>query len=139
MGVEFRVEHGVEKRDLVVLAASNVPASTVGPTDIPLRVAMGPLPKDKRRDGGKLARALAQGAMPASSNKALQFAKAWTSDNGRIAMSTEGPSVRLIAEEATYVRQAGQKVLVVKMKPALPGVATIPGDGTYAELWAVTW
>jgi hypothetical protein len=139
MGNAFRVEHGAEKRDLVVLAASNVNAATVGPTDIPLRVAMGSLPKDKHRDGGKLARALAHGAMPAASNKALQFAKAWTSDNGRIAMATDGPSVRLIAEEATYVRQSGQRALVIKMKPAVPGVVAPPGDGTYAELWAVTW
>jgi hypothetical protein len=139
MGNAFRVEHGAEKHDLVVLAASNVNAATVGPTDIPLRIAIGSLPKDKRRDGGKLARALAHGSMPASSNKALQFAKAWTSDNGRIAMATDGPSVRLIAEEATYVRQSGQRALVIKMKPAVPGVVAPPGDGTYAELWAVTW
>jgi hypothetical protein len=139
MGTAYRVERGVEKRDLVVLAASNAPASTIGPTDIPLRVAMGLLPKDKHRDGSKLARLLAQGSMPASSNKALAFAKAWTSENGRIAMATDGPSVRLIAEEATYIRQVGQRALVIKMKPALPGVASVPGDGTYAELWAVTW
>jgi hypothetical protein len=139
MGNAYRLDHGVEKHDFVVLAASNVNASTVGPTDIPLRVAIGPLPKDKRRDGGKLARALAHGSMPASSNKALAFAKAWSSDNGRIAMITSGPSVRLIAEEATFVRQVGQRALVIQMKPALPGVVTPPGDGTYAELWAVTW
>jgi hypothetical protein len=139
MGNAYRLDHGVEKHDFVVLAASNVNASTVGPTDIPLRVAIGPLPKDKRRDGGKLARALAHGSMPASSNKALAFAKAWSSDNGRIAMITSGPSVRLIAEEATFIRQAGQRALVIQMKPALPGVVTPPGDGTYAELWAVTW
>jgi len=54
-------------------------------------------------------------------------------------MATDGPSVRLIAEEATYVRQAGQKVLVIKMKASVPGVVTPPGDGAYAELWAVTW
>jgi len=139
MGDAYRVDHGVERHDFVVLAASNVNAATVGPTDIPLRIAVGPLPKDKRRDAHKLARALAHGSMPASTNKALAFAKAWSSDNGRIAMTTSGPSVRLIAEEATFVRQAGQKALVIQMKPALPGVATPPGDGTYAELWAVTW
>jgi hypothetical protein len=139
MGNAFRVDKGVEKHDFVVLAASNVNASTVGPTDIPLRVAMGSLPKDKLRDASKLARELAHGALPPSSNKALMFAKAWTSDNGRIAMITDGPSVRLIAEEATYVRQVGQRALVIKMKPAVPGVVAPPGDGTYAELWAVTW
>src|SRR5678815_429015 len=68
MGTAFRVEGGIEKRDLVVLAAANAPSNSVGPTDIPLRVAMGSLPKDKQRDGGKLARALAQGSMPSSSN-----------------------------------------------------------------------
>ncbi len=80
MGTAYRVEKGIEKAELVVLEAANVPASSVGPTDIPLRIAMGALPKDKRRDGGKLARALAHGEMPSQSNKALVFSKTWTSD-----------------------------------------------------------
>ena len=139
MGKTFRVEKGREKVELEVLAASNVSAASVGPTDLPLRIAMAPLPKDKRRDGTKLARALAHGDTVSRANKALPFVKEWTSDNGRIAMATDGPSVRLIAEEATYIRQAGQKVLVIKMKAAVPGVVPPPGDGAYAELWAVTW
>jgi hypothetical protein len=140
VGTAYRVDKGIERNDLVVLLAENVPASGVGPSDIPLRIAMSPLPKDKRRDGNKLARALANGYLPSTTNnKALSFAKTWTSDNGRIAMVTTGPSVRLIAEEATYVRQSGQRALVIKMKPAIPGVLSPPGDGTYAELWAVTW
>src|SRR5258708_31356594 len=139
MGRSYRVEKGVEKADLAVLSAANVPSGTVGPTDLPLRVALGVLPKDKRRDGNKLAHALSRGDTVSNANKALPFVKAWSSDNGRIAMALDGPSLRLIAEEATYVRQTGQKVLVIKMKAALPGVAVPPGDGTYAELWAVTW
>jgi len=139
MGTAYRVDRGVERPHLVVLEAASVPESSVGPTDIPLRVAIDSLPKDRRRDGSRLARALARGHMPSSKNKALSFAKTWKSENGRIAMATDGPSVRLIAEEATYVRQVGQKALVIKMKPALPGVTAPPGDGTYAELWAVTW
>jgi hypothetical protein len=139
MGKTYRVERGIEKVELEVLAASNVPSASVGPTDLPLRVAMAPLPKEKRRDGAKLAHALSRGDTVARTNKALPFVKGWTSDNGRIAMATDGPSVRLIAEEATYVRQAGQKVLVIKMKAAVPGVVATPGDGAYAELWAVTW
>jgi len=95
MGAAYRVEGGVEKRDLVVLAAANAPANTVGPTDIPLRVAMGLLPKDKHRDGSKLARLLAQGSMPSSSNKALAFAQAWSSENGRIAMATRSEERRV--------------------------------------------
>ena len=139
MGRGYRIEKGVEKSDLMLLSASNVPAGTVGPTDLPLRVATGTLPKEKRRDGEKLARALARGDQVSNANKALPYVKAWTSENGRIAMTTAGVSVRLIAEEATYVRLAGQKALVVKMKATVPGVATTPGDGTYAELWVVSW
>jgi hypothetical protein len=139
MGKTIRVEKGRDRVELEVLAASNVAQASVSPTDLPLRIAMAPLPKEKRRDGAKLARALAHGDSVARTNKALPFVKDWTSANGRIAMATDGPSVRLIAEEATYVRQAGQKVLVVKMKAAVPGVANTPGDGAYAELWAVTW
>jgi hypothetical protein len=139
MGTMYRVDKGVERVELEVLAASNVPAASVGPTDLPLRVAMAPLPKDKRRDGKKLAHALAHSETVARTNKALPFVKGWTSDNGRIAMATDGPSVRLIADEATYIRQSGQKVLVVKMKAAVPGVVPPPGDGAYAELWPVSW
>jgi len=139
MGRAYRVNRGAEKADFVILAANNVPASSVGPSDLPLRVAMGSLPKDKRRDARRLARAISHSEMPPRTNKALSFVQGWTSENGRIAMATGGPSVRLIAEEATCVCQAGQKALVIQMKPALPGVAVAPGDGIYAELWAVTW
>src|SRR5260370_474735 len=81
MGNAYRLDHGVEKHDFVVVAASNVNASTVGPTDVPLRDAIGAVPKDKRRDGGKLARPLAHGSMPASTHQALAFAKALSPDN----------------------------------------------------------
>jgi len=139
MGQGFRVEKGREIRELYMLSATNVPSASVGPTDLPLRIAMGTLPREARRDGEKLAKALAHSEQVANDNKALPLVKGWTSDNGRIAMPTTGPSVRLIAEDATYVRQSGQKVIVVRLKAAPPGAQPSPGDGTYAELWPVTW
>ena len=139
LGRGYRVEHGREVSDLFVLSAAGVPPASVGPTDLPLRIALGNLPREARRDGEKLAKALVHSEQVANTNKALPLVKGWVSDNGRIAMPTDGPSVRLISEDATYVRQAGQKVIVVRLKAPAPGVPPSPGDGTYAELWPVTW
>jgi hypothetical protein len=139
IGNGTRVEKGAEKGDLFLLTTSGVQSGTVAPGDLPLRVAIGTMPKEFQRDGHKLVKALAHSETVSRNNKAFPFVKSWTSDNGRTAMSTTGPSIRLIAEEATYVRQAGQKVYVVKMRPMQPGVAATPGDGTYVELWPVTW
>ena len=88
------------------------------------------------RDGEKLAKALAHSETVARTNKAVPYIKSWSSDHGRTAMSTTGPSVRLIAEEATYLRQAGQKVLVVKLRPLAPGVAPSPGRGRVCRIVA---
>ena len=44
---------------------------------------------------------------------------------------------RLMAKEATYLRQSGQKVLVVKLRPLAPGVAPTPAKA-YA-VWPVSW
>jgi hypothetical protein len=122
-----------------VLSADNVPAASVGPTDLPLRVALGNLPRELRRDGDKLARALVRSEQVSTNNKAVPFVKAWSSANGRIALPTSGPSVRLLDDEATYVRQEGQKVIIVRLRAATPGKAAPPGDGTYAVLWPVSW
>jgi hypothetical protein len=139
-GYAYRVERGAEKPELEVLAVTNVPANPDSPTDLPFRIAVAALPKDKRRDGQKLARALAHGDTVSRANKALPFVQTWTSENGKIAMSTAGTSVRLIAEEATFARQgSGQRLLLIRQRLAAPGAAAAAGDGTYVALWPVKW
>jgi hypothetical protein len=140
VGHAYRVERGAERGELEVLSVTNVPTNPASPTDLPFKIAMGTVPKDKRRDGQKLARALAHGDTVSGANKALPFVKAWSSDNGRVAMSTAGVSVRLLAEEATFLRQGpGQRLFLIRQRLAAPGAAAAAGDGTYAELWPVKW
>jgi len=142
MGHGYRVEKaGPEKADLVVLSAVGMPTGTGGGADLPFRMGLDPLPKDLHKDGRKLADALARSASVPKSNKALPFVRAYTSDNSRIAFATSGMSVRLLSEDAVFVRQGKvrQELLVIRLKASASGMPLGEGDGDYAHLWPVTW
>ena len=131
---------GGEKRsDQVVFSAIGVPTQITGPGDVPIRMGLDPFPADQRRDAAKLIRALAHGDSVARTNKAVPFVQAYVSENGKLAMKTTGPSLRLIAEDAVYVRQKGGRLLVVGLKATPSGVPVGTGDGTYAEVWPAAW
>ena len=136
-GRAYTVEKGAEKSDLMILLAKNVPTSQIGPGDLPIRIAMGSLPEDASHEGAKLVASLSRSNNVSKTSKAVAYVRSFSSQNERGAVTTAGSSVRLISEDAVYVRQgAGQKLLVVR---ASSGPSASPGDGTYAELWATTW
>jgi hypothetical protein len=140
VGRAYRIaKSGPENVDQVLFSAVGVPAEAASPADLPIRMGLDTLPNDKRRDVAKLIRALAHGDSVARTNKAVPFVQAFVTGNGRLAMTTTGPSLRLIAEDATYVRQKGSRVLVVRLKATPSGVPVGTGDGSYAEGWAATW
>ena len=125
---------------MVVLSAIGVPTSTPGSLDLPFRIGLDALPKDRHRDGEKLAAALTRGENVRASNKALPFVKSYASDNAKLAMATSGISVRLLSEDAEFVRQSKvrQRLLVIRLRASRSGMP-LGADGTYAELWPVTW
>jgi hypothetical protein len=142
MGRAYRIDRGgSEKADFAVVHAIGVPTSTLGTADLPFKVGIDLLPKDKRRDAGRLVNALAHSERVPVSNKAFPFVKAYVSDNARLAMATAGLSVRLLAEDAVFVRQARvrQKLVVIRLKADASGAPLAGADGTYAELWPVAW
>lgn len=124
----------------LVLGARRVPTSEVGPGDLPLKVALGPMPDEQRAATDKLVSALARGDTVPKSNVALAYAKSWKPASARIATKTTGSSLRLVSDAAVYVRQtSSQKVLVVQIAAATPGKIVAAGDASYAELWPVSW
>jgi hypothetical protein len=133
------VAEGDETSEPQMLSVSNVPASSVAPTDVPVRIAMDPLPLDRSKEGRKVVRALSHGDSLSPKSKSIAYLKAWVSGNARIAMDTTGPSLRLIAEEATFVRQGNGSVLVIRQRNVPPGSPPPGGDGLYVELWPVKW
>jgi hypothetical protein len=141
-GRAYRIDHGgSERADFVVVHAIGVPTSTAGTADLPFKIGIDLLPKDKRRDAGRLVTALAHSERVPPSNKAFPFIKTYVSDNARLAMATAGLSVRLLAEDAVFVRQGRvrQKLVVIRLRADASGALLSGADGTYAELWPVTW
>jgi hypothetical protein len=142
MGRAYRIDHGgAEKADFVVVHAIGIPSSTIGTADLPFKIGLDSLPKDKRKDAGRLLKALSRSERVPSSNKTFPLVKDYVTGNARLAMATAGLSVRLLAEDAVFVRQSKvrQKLVVIQIKANASG-APLPGaDGVYAELWPVVW
>jgi hypothetical protein len=137
VGNAYQIEKGADRTELILMSARQVPTNTIGPGDLPLRVGTGPMPDDKRAAGMKLSAALSRGDTVPRGNPALGFAKTWVSGRECSVVNTTGQSLRLVAEHATFVREgAGQKVIIVQPHE---GAQTTPGDGTYAEVWPITW
>jgi len=136
VGQAFVRDQGVEKKQILLLWAKQMPTSQVGPGDLPVRVGTGTLTEDLVEHGFKMIAALNRGDQPSKHNQARREVEAFVPTTNRGAVNTAGASVRLIAEETVYFRQAGRKVLMV-----MPNQATsaAPGDGTYAEFWRATW
>jgi hypothetical protein len=136
-GNAYTVEKKKETTDLLILAAKRVGTSQIGPNDLPIRVALGTIPDEKRGHGQKLASALSRADVVGKTNQALPYVKSFAGASDRGVVATSGASVRLISDEVVYVRQvAGQKIIVLRPKSAAPAA---PGDGTYAELWLAAW
>jgi hypothetical protein len=136
-GNAYQIAKGADRTELILLSARQVPTNQTSPGDLPLRVGTGPMPDDKQTAGAKLSSALSRGDTVPRNNPALAFAKTWVSGREYSVVPTTGPSVRLVAEQETYVRQgAAQKVIVVQPHA---GTQTSAGDGMYAEVWPISW
>jgi hypothetical protein len=135
-GNAYTLEKGSEKRAPVILLAKRAPTSQVGPSDLPIRVAVGSLPESTWRDAAKLITALSSSSNVSWHNPSVKYVREFSSTTDRGAVATAGASARLISDDAVYLRQgAGRKVLMVR----IPTGTAASGDGTYAELWATTW
>jgi hypothetical protein len=134
IGNAYKMEKNAEKSELVVVSASQVPTSTVGPNELALKVGIGPMPDDKREHGTKLVNALSHGDSVSKLNQAAPYVKTWKPSDARGTMATSGTSIRTLSEEV-YLRQTSTKVLLVRLKTA----AGAAPEATVAELWAAAW
>jgi len=136
MGTATVRDQGKEHRELLVLWAKVVPTSRVDPGDLPLRTGFGSVPDDLQDHGEKMVSSLSRSDVPSPHNQALAYVESFVPKKDRGAVMTSGKSVRLISEDTVYLRQQGRKVLILMPKVSSSGSA---GDGSYAELWPVTW
>jgi hypothetical protein len=135
VGRAFPVAKGADTTELILLSARMVPTNTIGPGDLPMRVGTGPMPEDKRVTATKLVNALSRSDTVPRTNAALVFAKTWLTGRECSVVGTTGPSVRLVSEYETYIREApAQKLVFIQLRGGAP-----PGDGVYAEVWPINW
>jgi hypothetical protein len=137
IGYAYRVEQGVEKRELMLVHVKRVPTSQVGSADLPIKVALGPLPEELSEHGQKLILAIGRGDVVSKKNRAQPYVETFTSQNDSGAAQTGGTSVRLVSQDNVHFRQEGRRrLLMVQPKT---GPADAPGDGVYAEFWLAAW
>ena len=135
IGTAHTIEKGVEKSELMIVSASQVPTSTVAPGELALKVGIGPLPDDKRDHGIKLVNALSHGDTVSKNNQAAPYVKSWKPGDAQATMTTSDVSIRRVADE-TYLRQTSVKMLLVRLKAQAAGSAA---EATLAELWPAAW
>jgi len=135
-GNAHTVSKGKERTEPVILLAKRAAASQIGPSDLPIRVAIGSLPETTWQQAAKLIRALRSSSNVSWHNPSVKYVREFSSTTDRGVVPSAGPSVRLISEEDVYLRQgAGRRVLMVRT----PTATATSDDGTYAELWSTTW
>ena len=142
MGKAYRIARGGRERgSFVVVHAIGIPSASAGTADLPFKVGLDPLPRDKRKYARKLLRALSHSERVPESNRAYAFVKDHVSSNARLAMATDGVSARLLAEDAVFVRQSKvrQRLVIIGLKADASGAPLQGADGIYAEVWPVTW
>jgi hypothetical protein len=137
VGNAFKIEKGAETRSLLILYAERLPTSQVGVSDVPVKIATGPMPDDLQEHGTKLVNILGRGDVPTKKNRAQPFVDTFAPKDDRGATNTSGRSLRLISEQNVFIRKQGtRKLYYVETKA---GAQDSPGDGVYAELWLATW
>ena len=136
VGNAFVVDDRPERKEAWVLWAAPVPTAQVDPGLLPLKVAAGVLSKGLGHERWKVIDAISRLASVSKRNRALVAASRFAPTTPHPTQRTTGKSLMWLAEDKTYVRQEGRRLLVVKLSSA-PTAA--PGQGTYAELWPVFW
>src|SRR5262249_40866769 len=128
IGNAYTLEKNAEKSELMIVAVSQAPTSTVPPGELALKVGIGPVPNDKREHGVKLVNALSHGDTVSKLNQTAPYVKAWKPSDARGTMATSGVSVRTVTDEV-FVRQASTKLLLVRLKAQSAGA---PAEATFA-------
>ena len=125
-----------ETKDFMVLWVKQVPTATVDADLLPMRLGTGMLPEDLRDHRWKLVHAVKSNSAVSRRNRAQPVAVAFTPTEQYGVSKTQGASVVTFTEEKAFVRQAGRAVYYIRPS-ADPAAAH--GEGTYAELWPVSW
>ena len=125
-----------EAKDFLVLWAKQVPTASVDADLLPLRLGTGMLPEDLRGHRWKLVHAVKSNSAVSRRNRAQPVAVEFTPAEQDGASKTQGASIVTFTQHKAYVRQAGRTVYYVRVS-ADPAAAN--GEGTYAELWPVSW
>lgn len=133
------VEGGKSTDQVTLLRSRSVPASEVGPGQVPAKLALGEIRKD---DGAafeqveKGLRALERGDVPQRASPTIEFIRKKTDWSEAFASKTMSGQVYVIREGGTFLCQGAKQTILLVSRAALRNAQ---GDGLYAELWPATW
>lgn len=136
IGYQYKVDKGVEKRELIILFAKEIPTEQAGLGAMTIRIGTGTFPQELMAHAERLVRARAGHHGPSPRNQAPRFLSDFEPEKDWSAIQTDGASVLTVEANPAYIRE--QDRVVYYVKPDDSGTAQ-PGDGIYAELWVATW
>lgn len=136
VGHAYLVGKDEEAKDFMVLWVKQVPTATVDRDLLPIKLGTGMLPENLLDNRWKLVHAMKTNSAVSRRNRAHPVAVEFVPTEQHGATRTEGASIGSFTSEKAFIRQSGRAVYYVR--PSSDPAAS-KGEGTYAELWPVSW
>jgi hypothetical protein len=122
---------------ITVLRARRAPTSEVGPGQLGVRIALAELPSQEGvafDQADRALRAFERGDVPPRTSPTLEYVKKRTEWPDAFAVRTTGGQVYALTPGGTFLCQGPSRTVLAVERAGHAG-----GDGTYAELWPVSW
>lgn len=125
----------------VFLVVKKIPLNEASPGDLPLRVALREIDKDRSAEIGhadKLLRLLERDDAVNKRNQTANYILDYTPSNWDSSAATKGASTIFHVGAGAFVREGpGRSIVVVQRDAAKPGAAA--GDGMFVKLFPLSW
>jgi hypothetical protein len=137
LGHGWVVEGAKTTDQIALLRARAVPLSEVGAGQLGVRIALADLPKQEAvafEQADRVLRAFDRGDVAPRSSPTIDYIKQRKEWPDAFAARTAGGHVVALTPGGTFLCQGASRTVLAIERAARAG-----GDGTYAELWPVSW
>ena len=139
LGNGYVVDDGAFTEELSILRIHRVPLADVSGGQLPLRIAITPMPEDDPailRQAKKAIGKLGRGDVARKNNSAIKYITERTEWSDTFSIQAEDNQIYVTSEGGAYICELpDQRILVVRRASQRKHAA----DGLYAVLWPVTW
>jgi hypothetical protein len=139
LGNGYVVRSGASTDEFTILRSHSVPSGEVGKTQIAAKIGLARIPDEEevaRRQAEHAVSALARGDVPKSNNAGVAYVKELKEWSEAYAVTAQDNQVYVAASDGYYLCAVSPQRLLLVQRVTAP---KSPGDGLYADLYAVSW